>query len=410
MKKMIVIFENLEPVHLGKDVGALPLALQNNENWDVSLYSTFGQFTQSEYEKNVKLKFFTSFKNRKINKLLLFIDILKNVKKIEYLMVFHGGRDKSILFWLCKILNKNLITYIKLDMGELNANTILYRSLTKSFFKKMVRSLLSKAVDLCTVETKQVFEMIKELPQYKNKLHYLPNGFHADSPYDWKTPKEKMIISVGRIGTPQKNNELLLSAIEQIENIGEYHFYFIGPVESSFEARLDLLLARREDLRDKIILTGNITDKEKLYAYYKRAEVLCFTSLYECFALVMVEALYFGCYLVSTDLAASYDLTDDGKFGTIVEINKALKKECDVKNIIDIVKYSDNNFEEILSSAWFIRSSRQLADSLQSVIDGEVDIKVSSQYLAKNTYENFNWKNIAFDLKCMFDMVEKNAN
>lgn len=117
MKKMIVIFENLEPVHLGKDVGALPLALQSNENWDVSLYSTFKQFTQSEYEKNVNLKFFTSFKNRKINKLLLFIDVLKNAKNINYLMVFHGGKDKYILFWLCKIFNKKLITYVKLDMG-----------------------------------------------------------------------------------------------------------------------------------------------------------------------------------------------------------------------------------------------------------------------------------------------------
>ncbi len=403
MKKMIVIFENLEPVHLGKDVGALPLVLQNNENWDVSLYSTFGQFTQSDYEKNVKLKFFTSFKNRKINKLLLFIDILKNANKIDYLMIFHGGKDKSILFGLCKILNKNLVTYVKLDMGELNASTILHKSSTESFFKKTARLLLSKPVDLCTVETKQVFEMIKELPQYKNKLYYLPNGFYAFSPYDWSVPKEKMIISVGRIGTPQKNNELLLSAIEQLENIGEYHFYFIGPVEFSFRARIDVLLSRREDLRDKIILTGNITDKEKLYQHYKRAEVLCFTSLYEGFSLVMAEALYFGCYLVSTDLAASYDLTDDGKFGTIVEINKALKEECDVKNIIDIVQYSDNHFEEILSSAWFTQSSRQLSDSLQSVIDGKVDSNVASQYFAKNTYENFNWISIAKNLHNLFE-------
>lgn len=204
MKKMIVIFENLEPVHLGKDVGALPLVLQTNEGWDVSLYSTFGHFTKSDYEQNVKLKFFTAFKNRKINKLFLFIDILKNARKIDYLMVFHGGKDKFILFWLCKILNKNLVTYVKLDMGEMYASMAIHKSFTESFFKKMVRSLLSKSVDLFTAETKQVFEMIKELPQYKNKLHYLPNGFYADSPYDWKTPKEKMIISVGRIGTPPK--------------------------------------------------------------------------------------------------------------------------------------------------------------------------------------------------------------
>ncbi len=400
---MIVIFENLEPVHLGKDVGALPLALQNNENWDVSLYSTFGHFAQSDYEKNVKLKFFVAFKNRKINKLLLFIDILKNAKNIDYLMVFHGGKDKSILFWLCKLFNKNLVTYVKLDMGELNASTILHKSSTESFFKKTARLLLSKPVDLFTVETKRVFEMIKELPQYKNKLHYLPNGFYADSPYDWSVPKEKMIISVGRIGTPQKNNELLLSAIEQLENIGEYHFYFIGPIESSFQARVDALLSRREDLRDKIILTGNITDKEKLYQYYKRAEILCFTSLYEGFSLVMVEASYFGCYLLSTDLSATYDLTDNGKYGQIVQVNQTLFHDCTMNGIIDIVQYSDNNFEEILSSAWFTQSSRQLSDSLQSIINDKVDTTKASHYLAKNTYENFNWISIAKNLHNLFE-------
>jgi hypothetical protein len=204
MKKMIVIFEGLEPVHLGKDVGALPRALQTNENWDVSLYSTSEYFTQSDYEKNVRLKFFTSFRNRKINKLLLFMNILKDAKKIDYLMAFHSSKDKPILFWLCKILNKNLTTYVKLDMGELSASTIIHKTLTESLFKKIVRSFLSKSVDVFTVETKQVFEMIKELPQYKDKLHYLPNGFYADTPYDWVVPKEKMIISVGRIGTPQK--------------------------------------------------------------------------------------------------------------------------------------------------------------------------------------------------------------
>lgn len=407
MKKMIIIFENLEPVHLGKDVGALPLALQNNENWDVSLYSTFGHFTQSDYEKNVKLKFFTAFKNRKINKLFLFIDILKKAKNIDYLMVFHGGKDKSILFWLCKILNKNLVTYVKLDMGELNASTILHKSLAESSFKKIVRLLLSKPVDLFSVETNQVFEMIKELPQYKNKLHYLLNGFYADSPYDWITPKEKMIISVGRIGTPPKNNELLLSAIEQLENIGEYHFYFIGPVEPSFQARLDALLLKREDLRDKIILTGNITDKEKLYEYYKRAEIFCFTSIYESFGLVLVEAMYFGCYLVSTDFAAVYDLTDGGKYGQIVQVNQALIHDCAMNGIIDIVQYSDNNFEEILSSAWFTQSSRQLSDSLQSVINDKVDITKASHYLAKNTYENFNWISIAKNLHNLFENSKK---
>jgi glycosyltransferase involved in cell wall biosynthesis len=407
MKKMVVVFENLEQVHLGKDVGALPLALQQNEGWDVSLYSTLKHFADDEYEKNVKLKFFTKFKNQKLNKLLLFIDVLKNAKKIDYLMVFHGGKDKSILFWLCKKRNKNLTSYVKLDMGELNANSIIHKSSDESFFKKTARFFLSKPVDTFTVETKQVFEVIKDLPQYRNKIHYLPNGFYADRPYDWTQHKEKIIISVGRIGTPPKNNELLLSAIEQLESIGEYVFYFIGPVEQSFRKSVDSLLARRGDLTDKIVLTGNISNKQELYGYYKRAEILCFTSIYEGFSLVMAEALYFGCYLVSTDLAAAYDLSDNGNYGQIVNVNQALINDCKEQGITDIVQYCDNNFEAILLTEWFSQSSKKLCFTLQNIIDGKVDTNTAAHYLACNTYENFNWISIAKNLLNIFEECKR---
>jgi glycosyltransferase involved in cell wall biosynthesis len=407
MKTMLVLFENLEQVHLGKDVGALPLAFQKNTKGKFSICSTLNKFTDNDFEKRVDLLFFTRFKSRTLNKLMMFIHVIKNAKEIDYLMVFHGGKDKSILFWLCKIINKHLVTYVKLDMGEANARVILDKNLNESFLKKTLRYVLSKPVDLFTVETNQVFEMIKELPQYRNKLHYLPNGFYAESAYNWAVPKEKMIISVGRIGTPPKNNELLLKAIELLDDLGEYKFYFIGPVESSFQVRVDALLQRREGLRDRVILTGNITDKEDLYCFYKRAEVLCFTSLHEGFSLVMVEASYFGCYLLSTDLSAAYDLTDDGKHGQIVKVNQDLIDDCAMNGIIDIVQYSDNNFEEILSSEWFTQSSRQLSDSLQSVIGGEVDINIASQYLAKNTYENFNWISVANNLYNLFESSKR---
>ena len=400
MKKMFVIFENLERVHLGKDVGALPLALQNNDKWDIKLLSTYGTFSDEEYEKSIELKFFTKYKNRFLNKLYLFIYVLLNVKSLNYLMVFHGGKDKYLLFWLCKLFNKKLVTYVKLDMGEMNAQSVIEKNEEENFIKRIVRKSLSTSVNLYTVETTRVFDMIKDIPQYENKLHYLPNGFYADKEYDFSTSKEKMIISVGRIGTPQKNNELLLSAISRLKDIGDYKFYFIGPVEESFKERVESLFNTREDLKDKIILTGNITDKEELYSYYKRAEILTFTSIYEGFSLVMIEGLYFGCYLLSTDLSGAYDLTENGKFGKIVKINDKLIEEFKRKKIKDIVQYTDDDFEKIVNSKWFEDASIRLSSELQNVIDGhERDISNISRQVAKHVYDNFNWKTIAVDLK-----------
>jgi len=104
-KKMVVIFENLEQVHLNKDVGMLPLALHKNELFDITIMSNLKNFVDLEYEKYIKLKFFTRFKNRKWNKYLLFFDVLKNARKLDYLMIYHDHIDKFILLYLCKLIN-----------------------------------------------------------------------------------------------------------------------------------------------------------------------------------------------------------------------------------------------------------------------------------------------------------------
>lgn len=407
MKKMVVIFENLEQVHLSKDVGMLPLALHKNESIDITIVSNLKKFKDIEYEKYIKLKFFTRFKTRKWNKYLLFFDVLKNARKLDYLMMYHDHLDKFILLYLCKLINPSLITYVKLDKSELGAYSLRNRVPSNNFLKKIARDKIYGSIDLFTVETKKVYELLKHLPMYNYRLKYLPNGFYAKEPYDFSVKKEKMIISVGRIGTPPKNNELLLSAIESLQNLGEYKFYFIGPIESSFQGRVDALLLKREDLRDKIILTGNITDKEKLYEYYKRAEIFCFTSIYESFGLVLVEAMYFGCYPVSTDFAASYDMTRNGTIGSIIQINDELIGEFQAKKIENIVAYVNNNFESILATSWFQSSAHKLAIELEKIITNKIDIQAYSQEISQYTYENFNWISTAKNLDILFENTKR---
>lgn len=406
IKKFIVIFENLEPVHLGKDVGMLPKALQNNTNWDVSIFSTLKEFNDTEFEKSVKLKFFTFFKNCKLNKFFMMINLILHVRNIDYLMVFHGDRDKLILFWILKLINPSLVTYVKLDMDEPTAHNIKNHLNIINPFKLRVKKFLSKSVDLYTIETKKVFEIIREMEFYRNKLYLLPNGFYMDLPYDFSKTKEKIMITVGRIGTPQKNNELLLSAISKVDNLRDYKFYFIGTIEVSFQKKIDDLLNIREDLKEKIILTGNISEKDKLFEFYKRAEVFCLSSIYESFALVLTEALYHGCYLLSTDVGAAFDLTDNGKFASIVNVNENLFDELHNNGVYDVVKYINNDFELLQDTNWFENSSKLLADNLQLIINQDIDTQTNSRYVAENVYKNFNWNLIIEDLLIL---IEKTA-
>ncbi len=392
MKKIITIFENLEPVHLNKDVGMLPYSINADNEYDVQLITNAKKFNDTEFEKKVSIKFIRPFDNRKINKIILFLQTLSKINKVDVLILFHPTRDKYILSYLAKLLNKNLTVVIKMDTNELTAYEFTKQN------NILLNYFATRGVDYFTIETKQTLEILKNTIPFKDKIYYLPNGFSADKIYDFSLPKEKMIISVGRVGTPQKNSELLLKAIELIEDLRGYKFYFIGPIQTSFQAKVNELFERRKDLKDSVILTGNITSKEVLFDYYKRAEFFCFTSIYESFGLTLVEAGYFGCKIITTDFASAFDITNNGQNGKIVEINKILINELQNKDINNIVSYVDNNFEKILMSKWFEDSSELFSKELQILLNSEIKSNVSKE-IAKTIFNDFNWNKIAINFK-----------
>lgn len=391
--KMFVIFDRLEKFHLTKDVGELPLALKKSTSLDISFLSSLKKFND-EFTKEIPLLFFDFTTKKNLNKLFMYLYVLWHCRKLNYIMTFHIDIDKFILFYLCKIINPKLTTYIKLDMDEPTALSF-YEKNDNYSWKRKIKYYLARSVDIFTIETKSVYKLIKQNEMLKNKLFYLPNGFRASRPYDFSVKKEKMVISVGRIGAPQKHNELLLDAIEQLENFNGYTFYFIGPIERNFQTKYNQLLGRRVDLKNKIILTGNIDNQNELFDYYRRAEFLCFSSLYEGFSLVLTEGLFFGCYILSTDLGASYDIIKEKNNRKIIEINNDFFRELQNNGIKDIVQYINKNYEKIINSEWHKKSVLKLSKVLQDVVNGNIDLTNSPKKCSNYIYQDLNWSIIA---------------
>jgi hypothetical protein len=65
-KKIFVLFEKLENIHLNKDVGQLPMEMAKELNYDVSLLSCFHNVQSNEFEKYVILKNFIKFSSSDI--------------------------------------------------------------------------------------------------------------------------------------------------------------------------------------------------------------------------------------------------------------------------------------------------------------------------------------------------------
>lgn len=192
--------------------------------------------------------------------------------------------------------------------------------------------------DLIATSCKSLRDALNRNPEVHFPCRWFTNGFLnptgitviADS-----EQKENVILTVGRIGTPQKNNaELLVAFAKASRSLSGWSVRLVGAIEPDFKPFIDDYFTQRPDLKNRVIFTGPISDKNELYAEYKRAKVFALTSQLEGFPNVYAEALFHGCKFITSDIDAADDITNFGelgikyKLGDIDALSSALVKIC----------------------------------------------------------------------------------
>lgn len=360
--KLTLVFNHFEQEHLGKDVFLVPYYFKQNKGYEVTIVYPLTE-TNKNFPQVIKgvrlhpLKFRGSQSSnifyREINFILY---LILNARKINVLMRFHYTHLTSVMVWIYKTLNPNGKVYVKADMNTQQINDPhLFRKGIKKQVEKIIYKMFVKHIDLISCETSMVYKMLQNSNSsyfaFNKKLVLMPNGFNEEYLHelDFKElkfeEKENIIITVGRLGSVQKNTELFLQSLENV-NLNNWKVYFIGPIENAFKEKIDLFFKSNPQKKEQIIFTGSIADKKELWEYYNKAKVFVLTSRWESYALVLNEAKRFRNFLISTDVGAFADLSENGKYGISFDKN----------------------------------SPAQLSSLLQKVVDGELNI---------NTYNNF---------------------
>ena len=88
-----------------------------------------------------------------------------------------------------------------------------------------------------------------------------------------------------------------------------------------FEAYARSFFSTRPALAERVSFSGQILDKAALFEEYRKAKVFALTSFKEGAPNVATEALFGGCYIVTSDIDASADMVDDGACGEIFPID-----------------------------------------------------------------------------------------
>jgi glycosyltransferase involved in cell wall biosynthesis len=121
----------------------------------------------------------------------------------------------------------------------------------------------------------------------------------------------KRILTVGHLKR-DKNHALLIRAFAKLPRDLDAELMIAG----NGSLRADLIaLAEQEGVADRVILPGFMPDPWPLYA---SADLFALSSRQESFGNVLVEALYAGLPIVSTENIGASEVLDNGQWGRMV--------------------------------------------------------------------------------------------
>lgn len=334
-KNFTCIFPSAGNVHLVKDVGMIADTLARDHGWDGRLVCLDrGQELSYLHDPVDRLKVdfipddpgYRMFRDppRSLEPYLR-----SHARSIDVLQLLHNTRETRRIAKSFRRLNPKGKIFIKLDadMEWLTGEIERSRKSPIHWIKEHLLAdlFLGRVPDLLTAETGVAVQAVGRLyPRSREKISVLPNGIderwlcangfaeiHRDR-------KEDLVLVVGRIGHHQKNHEMLLGAL-RLCSPGNWKIAFIGPVEDGFQAAIEEFFVERPDLRDRVSFVGEVVDRRELFVWYERAKVFCLTSRWESWCFALLDALRFGCHIVSTPVQSLPAITEGGRFAEVIE-------------------------------------------------------------------------------------------
>lgn len=204
-------------------------------------------------------------------------------------------------------------------IGEIHFSRINYREFNKKWLPNFVNRFISRLwMNLLLKQLKRLSQFVvlseedyKNWPELNNKI-VIPNSL-SYFPDVQSTCENKQVIAVGRY-TWQKGFDLLLKAWRIVfEKYPDWHLEIYG----SGEREEYVCLAKELGLSEVVTCHPAAND---IYDKYCESSIFAFSSRYEGFGMVLVEAMACGLPVVSFDCPCGpKDIIKDGEDGLLIE-------------------------------------------------------------------------------------------
>ena len=308
----IGVMNRWENVHIMKDVGLVGYNLANVLGAEPVMYYGTKQSDYPYLHELPKLKMLYHESDDDLNDAYI-NQMINDHSKMDILLVY-GRYDRTLdyLDYYRKYRPDGKV-YCALDMNSFWYGKIDWDNDPSKKF--------ATQCNVFATSCRYIRDLINADPKVRFPCHWLPNGFYKKNyvQTDIKPEnKENIILTVGRIGTREKNNMELMIAFAMVSEVLDgWSLRLVGPVEPDFQPYIDHFFEQCPDLKERIIFTGAINNKVDLYNEYKRAKIFAMTSLSEGFPNVYAEALFHGCMFVTSDIDGADDMTNFGELGQV---------------------------------------------------------------------------------------------
>jgi glycosyltransferase involved in cell wall biosynthesis len=301
--------------------------------------------------KNIKVNY---LRNIFIAHTPIMLSLLFRLMKVSENSVLHvhiaPAFVPEITYLVHKIKKVPFVAHVHLDVGPSGKMGFLLPLYKKIFLQRVLRSAA-----VIVVPSYSYVELVSEkysIPE--NKIIRIPCGIDLNnfSANPGRQDKTKKLLFVGRL-TVQKNIPLLIESFKKIIEKGftDIELNIVGDGE---EKEKITELIRKEELEQKIIMLGELSGRG-LYKIYANSDIFVFTSGYESFGIVLIEAMASGLPIVSTDIPAVRDIIKNGFSGLLVCPNPVDVSNAVVKLLEDTLLREtiiQNGLSEVKKYDW----------------------------------------------------------
>lgn len=267
----------------------------------------------------------------------------------------------------------------KSAISVLDVSYILFPNLFKKKdliqLRKWTSYSVKRAKKIITISESSKSDIIKEYGIDSRKIEVAYPGISAIpksktnfNMSDFKNKfgiKIKYILFVGTI-QPRKNIARLIEAFSKLE--GDLQLVIIGKKGWQFE---EILAApQKHGVKDRVLFLDNI-GSDDLPAFYKNAQFFILPSLYEGFGIPVLEAMNYGCPVITSNVSSLPEVGGDAALyvdpesveDIVEKMQKLIESESLRKELIE------KGYKQVKKFSWE-KSARQTLAVLEEIANG----------------------------------------